>query len=178
MELIRDLIVTILIIWPPYVSNATPVIASKIFRRRTPMDFGRNFIDGRRILGDGKTYEGFITGFLAGFIIGELTYYIVKLTGFNTELPNTLAVAFMCFMALIGDLIGAFIKRRLGLPRGAPAPLLDQLDFLLMSLLALWLIQPIVLRPIYVLIAVIITPPIHLATNAIAYVLKLKKEPW
>ncbi len=112
-------------------------------------------------------------------MIGELTYIIVsKAVNIASELPNPLAVFAMCVAALLGDLLGAFIKRRLGLPRGAPAPLLDQLDFLLAALLALWLIQPSVLRAIYVVIAVIITPPIHLATNTIAYLLGLKREPW
>lgn len=145
MSLLWDFIITLLIIWPPYVANATPpVVASKVFRRRTPMDFGRNFIDGRRLFGDGKTYEGFATGLLVGFIIGELTYMIVSsVVSVPSELPDPLAVFVMCIAALLGDLLGAFIKRRLGLPpRGAPAPLLDQLDFLLAALLALWLIQP------------------------------------
>ena len=179
MSLLWDFITTLLIIWPPYVANATPVVASKLFKRRTPIDFGRNFIDGRRIFGDGKTYEGFITGLLAGFVIGELTYIIVaKTVNITLELPAPLTVFIMCLAALLGDLTGAFIKRRLGLPRGAPAPLLDQLDFLLAALLALWLVQPSILRVIYVIIAVLITPPIHLATNAAAYLLGLKREPW
>lgn len=180
MGLLWDFIITLLIIWPPYVANATPVIASKVFRRRTPIDLGRNFIDGKRLFGDGKTYEGFITGLFTGFVIGELTYIVVaRAVNIVSELPNPLAVFAMCIAALLGDLLGgAFIKRRLGLPRGAPAPLLDQLDFLLAALLALWLIQPSVLRIIYVVIAVVITPPIHLATNTIAYLLGLKREPW
>ncbi|ADY01482.1 MAG: CDP-2,3-bis-(O-geranylgeranyl)-sn-glycerol synthase [Vulcanisaeta sp.] len=179
MSLLWDFIITLLIIWPPYVANATPVVASKVFRRRTPIDLGRNFIDGKRLFGDGKTYEGFITGLLAGFVIGELTYIIVtRAVNIASELPNPLAVFVMCIAALLGDLLGAFIKRRLGLPRGASAPLLDQLDFLLAALLALWFIQSSVLRVIYVVIAVIITPPIHLATNTIAYLLRLKREPW
>ncbi|WP_054857280.1 CDP-2,3-bis-(O-geranylgeranyl)-sn-glycerol synthase [Vulcanisaeta sp. JCM 16159] len=179
MSLLWDFIITLLIIWPPYVANATPVIASKVFRRRTPIDLGRNFIDGRRLFGDGKTYEGFITGLLAGFVIGEFTYIMVtRAVNIASELPNSLAVFVMCIAALLGDLLGAFIKRRLGLPRGAPAPLLDQLDFLLAALLALWLVQPSALKVIYVVIAVLITPPIHLATNTIAYLLGLKREPW
>ncbi len=179
MGLPWDFVITLLIIWPPYVANATPVVAGRIFRRRTPIDFGRNFIDGRRVFGDGKTYEGFITGLLAGFVIGEVTYIAVSsAVDIAPELPRPLTVLIMCLAALLGDLLGAFIKRRLGLPRGAPAPLLDQLDFLLAALLALWLIQPSILKPIYVVIAVAITPPIHLATNAIAYLLGLKREPW
>jgi len=179
VDLLWDLAVTLLIIWPPYVANATPVVASKIFRRRTPIDFGKNFLDGKRIFGDGKTYEGFVTGLLAGFLIGELTYIIVTSTiKVAWELPKPSTVFVMCTAALLGDLLGAFIKRRLGLPRGAPAPLLDQLDFLLAALLALWLIQPQALRWVYAVMAVIITPPIHLLTNTIAYLLRLKKEPW
>ncbi len=138
MNLLWDFIITLLIIWPPYVANATPVVAGKVFRRRTPIDLGRNFIDGKRLFGDGKTYEGFVTGLLAGFVIGELTYIIItRAVNMTSELPNPLAVFVMCIAALLGDLLGAFIKRRLGLPpRGAPAPLLDQLDFLLAALLA------------------------------------------
>jgi CDP-2,3-bis-(O-geranylgeranyl)-sn-glycerol synthase len=179
VNLIREFIITLLIIWPPYVANATPVVAGKIFRKRIPIDLGKNFIDGRRIFGDGKTYEGFITGLLVGFVIGEFTYLIVtSVVNLYQELPSPTTVLLMCLAALVGDLVGAFIKRRLGMPRGAPAPLLDQLDFLLMSLLALWLLQPQILRWVYVVIAIIITPPIHLLTNTIAYLLKLKKEPW
>ena len=179
MVLLWDFIITLLIIWPPYVANATPVVASRVFKHRTPIDFGRNFVDGRRVFGDGKTYEGFATGLLTGFVVGELTYIIVSnAVSISSELPSPLAVFIMCIAALLGDLLGAFIKRRFGLPRGAPAPLLDQLDFLLAALLALWLIQPNTLKAVYVVIAVLITPPIHLATNTIAYLLRLKKEPW
>jgi len=179
VNLLWDLIITLLIIWPPYVANATPVVASKVLRKRTPIDLGKNFIDGRRIFGDGKTYEGFITGLLIGFVVGELTYAVVlNFVNLTQELPRPTTVFLMCAAALLGDLLGAFIKRRLGLPRGAPAPLLDQLDFLLMALLVLWLLQPQILHLVYVVIAIIITPPIHLATNTIAYLLHLKREPW
>ncbi len=177
MSILNELLITLFIIWPSYVANATPVIVGKAFKRRTPIDLGKNFIDGRRIFGDGKTYEGFTCGLIAGFVIGEMTYLLVP-DWIRPYLPTPFAVFMMCLGALTGDLIGAFIKRRLGLPRGAPVPLLDQLDFLLMALFTLWLIEPWLLTPLRVILAIAITPPIHLLTNAIAYLLRLKKEPW
>jgi CDP-2,3-bis-(O-geranylgeranyl)-sn-glycerol synthase len=78
--------------------------------------------------------------------------------------------------ALSGDLIGAFIKRRLKFPPGFPLPLMDQLDFILGALLFSY--------PIYgfnsnaAFIVLLLTPPIHLATNTVAYVLRLKNTAW
>jgi CDP-2,3-bis-(O-geranylgeranyl)-sn-glycerol synthase len=78
--------------------------------------------------------------------------------------------------AMIGDLIGAFIKRRLGLPRGAPAPILDQLDFIIIAILfASFLIK---ITPSMIFIVILITPFIHILVNGIAYKLGKKKEPW
>jgi len=176
MDLLRSLITALLLIWPLYISNATPVVVSKIIKG-TPMDLGRNFIDGRRILGDGKTFEGFAAGVLVGFMGGELTYLLVQ-EHLSINLPSPLAVMLACIGALLGDVVGAFIKRRMGLPRGAPAPVLDQLDFLLFALLFLWLIEPELLEPSYVIIAIVVTPPVHLLTNYLAHKVKLKREPW
>jgi CDP-2,3-bis-(O-geranylgeranyl)-sn-glycerol synthase len=176
VDLLRTIAMALLLVWPPYIANATPVVVAK-FIRGTPVDLGRNFIDGRRLLGDGKTFEGFIAGIAVGFLGGELTYLLTRLY-LNVELPSPLTVLLMCIGALLGDMAGAFIKRRMGLPRGAPVPLLDQLDFLLASLLVLWLMQPSLVRLSYVAVAVVITPPIHLLTNYLAHRVKLKGEPW
>ena len=37
------------------------------------------------------------------------------------------------FGALLGDALGSFIKRRMGIGRGKPAPILDQIDFLIVA---------------------------------------------
>jgi len=76
---------------PAYFANATPVVLGG----GTPIDLGRNFLDGRRILG------------------------------------------------------------------------------------AIALTAPVVSIPLsYVIAIVVVTPPIHLGTNALAHVLKLKEKPW
>ncbi|MGC9137001.1 CDP-2,3-bis-(O-geranylgeranyl)-sn-glycerol synthase [Caldivirga sp.] len=170
----------LLIIWPPYVANATPVLAKKVFKGRLhPIDFNKSLKDGKRVLGDGKTYEGFMMGVTLGTLGGYLVVYVIgSLTTPLLKYPTMLDSFVMSVAALLGDMLGAFIKRRLGLRRGEPAPLLDQLDFLLASLLALYLIDPSILPAPVAVTAIIITPPIHLATNAGAYLLGLKSEPW
>ena len=65
-----------------------------------------------------------------------------------------------------------FLKRRIGIGRGEPAPILDQLDFIIVALI---LVSPVVkLNLITVVLAIILTLIIHLLTNTIAYLLGIK----
>jgi CDP-2,3-bis-(O-geranylgeranyl)-sn-glycerol synthase len=84
--------------------------------------------------------------------------------------------ALMGLGTVTGDLCGAFVKRRLGLERGAPAPLLDQLDFILGTLLFTNFLFP--LHPLHIVMLILITPLIHFIANIGGYLLKAKKEPW
>jgi CDP-2,3-bis-(O-geranylgeranyl)-sn-glycerol synthase len=146
-------------ILPAYVANATPVVLGG----GPPLDMGRRFIDGRRILGEGKTIRGFGCGLIAGSTIGALQG--VPWLGFLLALG-----------ALLGDLAGSFIKRRLGISRGEAVPGLDQLYFVVGALL---LASPIKVVEWAVLAAIfIVTPPIHLGTNFVGYKLGLKSRPW
>ncbi|ABL87886.1 protein of unknown function DUF46 [Pyrobaculum islandicum DSM 4184] len=163
-----DLLYFFLLIWPPYVANGSAVLANK-FKIRHPIDFGKTFVDGRRIFGDGKTYEGFLIGLSTGTFIGYAPNLLYK----HLSLLDAFVLS---IAALLGDLFGAFIKRRLCMPRGYPAFPLDQLDFLLTSLAVYTLYKDISVE--YIIAAVIITPLIHRITNYIAYYLRLKKEPW
>ena len=144
---------------PAYFANATPVVLGG----GTPIDLGRNFLDGRRILGDGKTFRGFFLALAAGTLIGTLQQR--PFIGFIMSLG-----------AMLGDIAVSFLKRRLGLKRGDPLPVGDQLDFVAG---AIALTAPVVSIPLsYVIAIVVVTPPIHLGTNALAYLLKLKDRPW
>ncbi len=181
--LLHKLVITLLLLVPPYVTNGSPPLITKIFKRQcTPIDLGRNFLDKRRIFGDGKTYEGFVGGVLTGYTVTLLVYKIVeearpKLAASITGLLTPLDVLVICVLALLGDLLGAFIKRRLGLPRGAPAPLLDQLDFLMFPLLYIYYKVGIRDYVIYIM-AIAITVGMHVFTNFVAYKLGIKSEPW
>ncbi|MEL9990928.1 MAG: CDP-2,3-bis-(O-geranylgeranyl)-sn-glycerol synthase [Thermoproteus sp.] len=167
MNILDLLIYSLILIWPPYVANGSAVLAALVPKRH-PIDFGKKW-RGARLFGDGKTYEGFAIGLLAGTTIGwlpNLAYRILTPTD----------AAILSASALVGDLIGAFIKRRMCLPRGYPAFPLDQLDFLLTSLFIYSLYNNISIYIIF--ISVILTPLIHRITNVVAYWLRLKKEPW
>jgi CDP-2,3-bis-(O-geranylgeranyl)-sn-glycerol synthase len=88
--------------------------------------------------------------------------------------------------SLLGDMAGAFIKRRLGMERGRKAPMLDQYDFVVgaMALTALahtgWITAHYVNgESIIALIALLIFVPIlHRSVNIIGFKLGKKKEPW
>ena len=158
---------TILVYLPAMVSNATPTF----IRRGTPLDKGKIFIDGRRVLGDGKTIEGLIVGIYFGFIV-SLSYTIVL--GHYILALQLLASS---LGALIGDIIGSFIKRRMGIPRGGRALVLDQLDFYL-GANALLLASGFKINIWIFLVGAIIVLVLHIITNRVAYMLGLKNVPW
>jgi len=159
----------VIFILPCYIANATPVVLRNVFPFRTPIDLGRKFFDGMRVLGDGKTYEGFISGVAVGLLVGiVLTYF-----GLHTIHGSIM----LSIGAMLGDCLGSFIKRRLKVPRGKPFPLLDQLTFVITALVLYnFLITPIPLE--YYILSILITLPLHLFTNWVAYIAKLKEVPW
>ncbi len=173
---------------PAYVANGFAVFG-KFIKSRHPIDRGRLLGDGQPLLGPGKTWEGFIIGFLSGVVIGLLQIvtapFLLSIIVQYVYLPPELVpivlmtiplVILVALGALVGDLIGSFIKRRLLIARGRPAPLLDQLDFLIMAMLLGALITPI--HWILAIFLLIVTPVLHLLANVIGYLLRLKQEPW
>jgi len=152
---------------PALVANGSPVL----LREGYPLDFRRNFIDGRRILGDGKTFEGFALGLFFGFYTGIVEAIVFKNMFF-------IEIGFLSSLgALIGDIIGSFIKRRMGLKRGDKAPLLDQLDFIYGAALFLIIVGITFDIPSFIIFQVLVIF-LHIVTNRIAYYLKLKPVPW
>ncbi|MEZ0344971.1 MAG: CDP-2,3-bis-(O-geranylgeranyl)-sn-glycerol synthase [Infirmifilum sp.] len=162
----------ILWILPAYVANGAPVVivflVRKMGKKTHPIDLRRIFIDGKRILGDNKSIEGFLGGVIIGSTLGAL----LQLLG----LHNAFSALILSIGALTGDLTGAFIKRRLNLKPGDPAPLLDQLDFVFGAFAFQQLYNPVPLD--YLVIVVVLTPLIHLSANLAAYTFGLKSKPW
>jgi CDP-2,3-bis-(O-geranylgeranyl)-sn-glycerol synthase len=154
-------------ILPAYCANAIPVI----FGGEPPMDFGRNFIDGKPLFGSHKTFRGFFSGLFIGTLIG-----IVQSNLLIFQPPQVLQGFVLSLGGLTGDLIHSFVKRRLGLPPGASFPVADQLDFVIGALLFSLFVSPPSLT--VALIILTVTPPMHLLTNYLAYRLGMKKEPF
>ena len=154
----------LLFIGPSYVANAAPLL----FGGGSPLDGGRNFVDRRPVFGSHKTVRGFFAGIIAGTIMGlgeSLVDEKLLLGGFMIALGTVL-----------GDLLGAFVKRRLKMNPGSPFPIVDQLDFVLGGLTLGSLLFPMSWTAI--LVVVLVTPPIHLGTNFGAYLLGIKKTYW
>ncbi len=151
-------------IFPAYCANATPVLAGG----GTKMDFGKNFFDGKRVFGNNKTFRGFLFGFAIGVMVG-----LMEIVAFHFPI-------FFAFLiplgALLGDLAGAFLKRRIGIAPGGLLPIVDQVDFVAGAIV--FSIPLAIVSWQLAVTVLLITPPIHLFTNYLAYKLKLKKNPW
>jgi CDP-2,3-bis-(O-geranylgeranyl)-sn-glycerol synthase len=164
MDLATIVVEALKLIFPAYCANAAPVLAGG----GLAMDFGRNFTDGRRIFGKNKTFRGFFFGLAIGIMVGAVD---VAFFGF----PVLFAVL-SPLGALLGDLTGAFIKRRLDIAPGGLLPVVDQVDFVVGAIV---FTLPLAIISWELAVAMlIITPPIHLLTNFAAYKLKLKSNPW
>lgn len=166
-----------------------------LFGGGRPIDGGRTDAKGRRLLGDGKTWSGLGWGILGGVAVGSAMVLIranldpevqARLTDFTPFEPSALSfvgpLLAMCLGAMVGDILFSYLKRRVGLRRGARAPLVDQLDFLVMSWFFLLAFYPDwTLRTFtswHAVAILIIIPLLHVVTNLIAYKIGRKKEPW
>ena len=174
------------LIFPAYVANASAVIVGG----GIPIDFGKKWKDGKRILGDGKTWRGLFSGtfmgMTTGFGLAVAAYYInsseygfLNLTnyeGFPLMIPIIFSV---CFGALLGDVIESFFKRRIGKDRGENWFFFDQLDFILGALFFSFLMSGLLqllgvtsynwfmenLFPWQIVVLLIFTPLFHIIAN-------------
>ena len=120
-----------------------------------PIDAGRLHSDGNRMLGDGKTWNGFIGGSMTAGLLTMLQHHLSAgrvlagdrptvdiLAGVSEDawfwVGGAYGAAFVLgcvlgFGTMTGDAVGSFIKRRRGMKRegevSSKAPLLDTLPF-------------------------------------------------
>ncbi|MCQ2977736.1 MAG: CDP-2,3-bis-(O-geranylgeranyl)-sn-glycerol synthase [archaeon] len=202
MNIIFIIISAVWFILPAYVANGSgllfgggqPVDMNKTLMKEGKSinvkghEFGVNDIgDGRRIIGNGVTWRGTVGGTIAGTLIGGVLGLIGQTTHFTInqisggmispivygDVYSGLILGFLlAFGALLGDAIGSFIKRRIGIERGKSAPVLDQLDFVIVAIiLSLFVVE---LDIWFIILICALTLIIHLLTNSIAYLLGLK----
>lgn len=166
------------LLWPAYGANGLCMLA----RGKRAIDGGRTF-RGKPVFGPGKTWEGLILGVIVAIAVASFQMFMFPFLPWDLS-PVPLDIVAMSPLlglviglgAMVGDLGGSFVKRRLGIPRGKVAPLLDQLDFIIgMSVFASFVIT---IKWEWVVILLVLTPVLHLVANGIAYLLKIKKVPY
>ncbi len=160
------IIYPILFIFPAYVANGAPVI----FGGGRALDLGMK-LGGKRIFGDHKTIRGLVFGICSGIIVGwgESVYF---------SMPYLFLIAIALSIGThFGDLLGSFVKRRMGVKPGSSMALLDQYTFVVFALLFAY---PFGNFPTWygVVFLLVITGILHVLTNIGAHKLKLKNVPW
>ena len=157
---------------------------------RYPIDMNKTFIDGKRILGDNKTYIGFISMILFNIVvqivlgqikpisnISEFYKYNSNSIGYNIKIGALLGLAYM-----LCELPNSFIKRRINIVPGKTSKgilgglffIIDQVD----SMLGVILVLAIYARlSIYEYIEYIILGGCtHIAVNVALHKLKIRKN--
>ncbi|MFC6940422.1 CDP-2,3-bis-(O-geranylgeranyl)-sn-glycerol synthase [Salinirubellus sp. GCM10025818] len=166
---------------PAYVPNNAAVL----FGGGPPIDGGRT-LGGRRLLGDGKTWRGTFVGTGAGALLALaldiLQPTVVTTSGLALPTFPPLVALSLSAGAMLGDIAASFAKRRTGRERGAAFPVVDQLDFVAGALVLTLLVRPgwflETFTPVVLAVVVVMTPLLHVGTNAGAYLLGLKDEPY
>ncbi len=211
---ITILIFSLLFIVPAYISNASMVITGG----GKPIDGGRYFRDGRRILGDHKTWNGLKGPLYIGIPISFLIFLLFNVLWIPIEeiiteatvqgqydlynnieifeyyfkggefpinfLVLIIRIVLASYGAVIGDLLGSFLKRRFDIKSGEPFWILDQLDFALLALLfvsipGFFAPNLFLLPDIFIIIfLIILTPAVSIIANTVAYLIGLKDVPW
>jgi CDP-2,3-bis-(O-geranylgeranyl)-sn-glycerol synthase len=184
------------LILPAYIANGSAVLVGG----GKPVDFCKTWRDGRRILGDGKTWRGLFSGafvgMTSGFGLSVAAKYIAMsdfaFIGLNDfeGFPLMIPIVFsLCFGALLGDMVKSFFKRRIGKERGQDWFVFDQLDFivgaLVLSLFVSTLLQIFgftsynwflkVFSVWHILVLLVLTPFFHIFANFVNKKLRRSK---
>lgn len=186
-----------------YLTLASPIIAgilNMIWCKdnsfnipHVPMDMNKNFIDGKRIFGNNKTWKGFfgylVLNIICSIIMGIIcnVFNLNEYNYFYSEVQNTLV-----YNILIGLLLGlgyslfelpnSFLKRRLGIEEGKTAKgfkkyffiFLDQADSVFGVVLVVSFFYP--LSIIEYLLYVLLGAVTHILMNMLLYFMKLRKN--
>lgn len=147
-------------------ANGTPVIAKKIFGPRLafPLDAGVIFVDGRPLLGQSKTIRGVVLSV-------AVTAAAAPMLG-----VSVVTGALVACLAMLGDVISSFVKRRVKLPSSAQAIGLDQIPE---SLLPLWVCRnALSLTWVDIIVCVGIFLAGELLISRVLYMLHIRDQPY
>lgn len=148
------------------IANGAPVLANKILGKRGawPVDDGLKLRDGQRLLGDGKTWRGLAAAILLSAIAAPLID-LKPLTG-----------ALFGALAMSGDLLSSFCKRRMRRSESSRARGLDTVPE---SLIPIMLLKtPLTLAGIDIILVVALFFLIEELISPVLYRLHIRKRPF
>ena len=162
-------------------------------RHKAPMDFGKNYKDGKRIFGDNKTWIGFISMVVFCIIFQVICGILCNTLNINSHNDlysihnNTLALNLLFgfligFIYMLSELPNSFIKRRINIDAGKTDKgikgiiffIIDQIDSLLGVMLVLYLFSNITIGKYF--LYVLIGACTHIGVNLILFLFKVRKN--
>lgn len=148
------------------VANGAPILAGKLLghRLREPVDGGRRLADGRPVFGPSKTWRGLVVAVLASALAAPLL-------GLSPLLGAAAGA-----LAMAGDLLSSFAKRRLGRESSSMALGIDQVPE---SLLPAAVLAPVLsLGVVEVLAVTVLFFVVELVLSAVLYVVGVRDQPY
>lgn len=148
------------------VANGAPILLQYLLREvlETPIDFGHALGNGQRLLGRSKTWRGLFSALV-------LTSAAAFLLGYSFMVGFWIGL-----LAMLGDLVSSFIKRRMGLASGEMALFLDQVPESLLP--ALMLKQQFGLDLMAVLILTVCFLVLELILSRVLFKLGIRDRPY
>ncbi|MCK9393459.1 MAG: CDP-archaeol synthase [Candidatus Paceibacterota bacterium] len=188
MDFFLYLVACIYFFSPAYCANAAPPLVagnSRFFKNLAgPIDFNHKFL-GAPILGNHKTWRGLLSELIVGTGYFQIFYFshvffnlnLYPIIGFHPSPLDALIVGFLLSVGTVfGDLLFAFIKRRLKIKPGQPFIPFDQINYCLGCFIVL---QPFYhFDSLFWLIIIPLTFFVHIVFNRIGYNLGLHKAKW
>lgn len=126
-----------------------------------PVDGSLLFFDGNRILGDSSTWLGLLQAIVLG-LIGKILF------------PGH-GLLLIALLVWLGHALGSFVKRRLGMKRGAFLPVVDHGDSVILAGTVSYVLGFLTIETfiVAVLLTLILTPLI----TRIGYMLGMRLRP-
>ncbi|MBC7581474.1 CDP-archaeol synthase [Aeromicrobium sp.] len=182
--LVHEILFALWLFWSAGVATLIPVLAAHAPGMRAwsaPMDGGKTW-RGRRILGDHKTWRGFLAGWIGGSLWGLVQVAIYNHSTFVQNFyPESFPVdkflvttVLISLGAVVGDAVGSFCKRQLDIPSGKSWFPYDQLDFILGGIILSLILVRLHLSQYLVIIGVWLG--VHLLFGVLGYLTHLKEE--
>lgn len=149
------------------VANSAPILARQtplLGKFTYPVDGNAYFFDGRRLLGSSKTWRGVIATLLLTSICSVVLQHS-WLTGLVVGL-----------LAMLGDSLSSFIKRRLGMPPSKMAFGIDQIPESLLPIVYLHYLWQFGWASVWGLVLVFIV--LELTLSQLLFRLHIRKRPY